>query len=118
MPGLVAEVTKLGEQTERASAAVDSAAASVDDSRTKRDEALRAAQATAERVTVLTGEHSRFAAVSIPQGVTELDERRSAATRATKTAVDALEKAEQADAAAREALRCRCAGIIPRPGHS
>ena len=72
--------------------------------RTKRDEALRAAQATAERVTVLTGEHTRFAAVSIPHGVTELDEQRSAATRATKTAVDALEKAEQADAAAREAL--------------
>ncbi len=104
MPGLVAEVTKLGEQTERASAAVDSAAASVDDSRTKRDEALRAAQATAERVTVLTGEHTRFAAVSIPQGVTELDEQRSAAARATKTTVDALEKAEQADAAARSAL--------------
>ena len=76
----------------------------MDDSRTKRDEALRAAQATAERVTVLTGEHTRFAAVSIPQGVTELDEQRSAATRATKTAVDVLEKAEQADAAAREAL--------------
>jgi exonuclease SbcC len=104
MPGLVAEVTKLGEQTERASGAVDSAAAFVDDSRTKRDEALRAAQATAERVTVLTGEYSRFAAVSIPQGVTELDEQRATAARATKTAVDALEKAEQADAAARSAL--------------
>jgi DNA repair protein SbcC/Rad50 len=103
MPGLVAEVTKLGEQTERASAAVDSAAGSVDDSRTKRDEALRATQATAERVTVLTAEHSRFAAVSIPRGVAELDEQRSAATRAMKTALDALEKAEQADAAAREA---------------
>ena len=104
MPGLVAEVTKLGEQTGRASAAVDTAASAMDDSRTKRDEALRAAQATAERVTVLTGEHTRFAAVSIPHGVTELDEQRSAATRATKTAVDALEGAEQADAAAREAL--------------
>ena len=104
MPGLVAEVTKLGEQTERASAAVDTAAAALDGARTKRDEGLRAAQATADRVTVLTGEHARFAAVSIPQGVTELDERRSAATRAAKTAVDALEKAEEADAAAREAL--------------
>jgi exonuclease SbcC len=104
MPGLVAEVTKLGEQMERASAAVDGAAASLDDSRTKRDEALRAAQATAERVTVLTSEHTRFAAVSIPHGVAELDEQRSAAARAAKTAVDALEKAEQADIAAREAL--------------
>jgi exonuclease SbcC len=104
MPGLVAEVTQLGEQTERASAAVDSAAAFVNDSRTKRDEAFRAAQATAERVTVLTGEQTRFAAVSIPHGVTEIDEQRSAATRATKIAVDALEKAEQAEAAARSAL--------------
>jgi exonuclease SbcC len=103
LPGLVAEVTKLGQQTERASTAVDTAAAAVDDARTNRDEALRAAQATAERVTVLTGEHTRFAAVSIPRGVTELDERRSSATRATKTAIDALEKAEQADTAAREA---------------
>ena len=42
--------------------------------------------------------------MSIPQGVAELDERRSAATRATKTAVAALERAEQDDAAAREAL--------------
>src|SRR3984885_7102226 len=104
MPGLVAEVTKLGEQSERASTAVDSVAAAVDDSRTKRDEALHAAQSTAERVTVLTGEHTRFAAVSIPNGVTELDEQRSAAARTTKTAVDALERAEQADAAARAAL--------------
>ena len=103
MPGLVAEVTKLGEQTERASTAVDTAAAAVDDARINRDEAFRAAQTTAERVTVLTGELSKFAAVSIPRGVTELDERRSAATRAAKTAMDALEKAEQADAAAREA---------------
>ena len=104
MPGLVAEVTKLGEQTERVSTAVDRAAAFVDDSRTKRDEALRAAQASAERVTALTGERARFAAVSIPPGVTELDERRSAAARTTKTAVDNLEEAEQADTAAREAL--------------
>jgi exonuclease SbcC len=102
LPGLVAEVTKLGEQTEHASTAVATAAAAVDDARTKRDEALRAAQATAERVTVLTGEHSRLAAVSVPRGVTDLDEQRSAVTRATKTAVDALEKAEQADTAARE----------------
>jgi exonuclease SbcC len=104
MPGLVAEVSKLGEQTERASAAVDGAAAFVNESRTKRDDAFRAAQATAERVTVLTGEQTRFAVVSIPHGVTELDEQRSAATRATKIAVDALEKAEQAEAAARSAL--------------
>ena len=101
MPGLVAEVTLLGGQTERASAAVDTTAAAVDGARTERDEALRAAQATAEHVTVLTAEHARFSAVSIPQGVTELDEQRSAASRAVKTAVDVLEKAEQADAAAR-----------------
>ena len=101
LPGLVAEVTKLGEQTERASAAVDTTAAAVDGARTERDEAYRAAQATAEHVTALTAEHARFAAVSVPHGVTELDEQRSAASRAVKIAVDALEKAEQADAAAR-----------------
>jgi exonuclease SbcC len=103
MPGLVAEVTKLGEQSEHASIAVDTATVGLDEARTKRDEAFGEAQATAERVTVLTGEHSRLVAVSIPRGVTELAEQRSAAASALTTAADALEKAEQADVAAREA---------------
>jgi DNA repair protein SbcC/Rad50 len=103
MPDLAAEVTRLGEQAEHASTAVATASAALDEARTERDEAFRAAEAAAARVTVLTGEHTRLAVVSIPRGVTELDEQRSAAASAVKIAADALETAEQDDAAAREA---------------
>jgi len=104
MPGLAADVARLGANATDASAAIDAAAATLEETRVKRDDATRAAETAAARVTVLAAEHARLAAVSVPAGVAELDERRTAAASAVTAAVSALEEAEQADASARTAL--------------
>ncbi|MGH3252650.1 MAG: hypothetical protein ACRDOI_41435, partial [Trebonia sp.] len=89
--GLAADVTRLGARADEASAAVDTAAATLDEARGQRDEASRAAEAVAGQVAVLAAEHARLAAVSVPGGITELDERRTAAASAVAVAADALE---------------------------
>jgi DNA repair protein SbcC/Rad50 len=101
--GLAANVTRLGDRAAQASAAVDVAGTAVDEARAARDEASRAAQAAAERVTALAAEHARLTSVCAPRGVTELDERRTAAADAIAAAAGALDEAERSDAAAREA---------------
>ena len=101
--GLAADVTERGTRCAGASAAVDTAAIALDQTRVKRDEASRATEAAAERVTALTAEHATLAAVSVPSGIAELDERRTAAGRAVTVAADAQEEAERAELAAREA---------------
>jgi exonuclease SbcC len=103
VPGLAAEVAELGARSSEASAAVDTAATALEEARAKRDEAFRAAEGAAERVTALSAEHARLAAVSVPAGITELDEQRTAAASAVTEAAGALEEAEGADAAARQA---------------
>ena len=101
--GLVAEVTERGARAGEASAAVEEAVAALDETRAARDAADRAAQAAADRVTVLAGEHARLARVSVPAGVAELDERRTAAVTAVTAAAAAVEEAERSDGAARAA---------------
>ncbi|HEY1822250.1 MAG TPA: AAA family ATPase [Trebonia sp.] len=101
--GLAAEVNQRGARAAQAAAAAGTAATALDEARVKRDEASRAAAAAAERVTGLTAEHTRLAAVSVPGQVPALDQRRTAATSAVTDAAAALEEAEQADTAAREA---------------
>jgi DNA repair protein SbcC/Rad50 len=103
VPGLAAEVTRLGARSSAAAAAVDTAAAALDEARVKRVEASRAAGTAAERVTVLAAEHARLTAVSVPGGITELDERRTAAASAVTVAAGALEEAERAEVTARAA---------------
>jgi exonuclease SbcC len=103
IPGLAADVTERGARAGEAAAAVEAAAAGLDEARVARDEASRAAEAAAGRVTVLAAEHARLAAVSVPAGITEADERRAVAASAVTAAAAALEEAERADAAAREA---------------
>jgi exonuclease SbcC len=103
IPELVAGVTRLGERAAQVSAAADTAAAVLDAARAERDAALAAATVAGERVTGLAAAHARLAAVSVPAGVTELDQRRAAAAAAVTAAAAALEAAERADAAAREA---------------
>ena len=103
IPGLAAEVTERGARSSGALAAVDVAATVLEEARAGRDEAHRGAEATAERVTVLADEHARLVAVTVPGGITELDERRTAAAGAVTAAAVALEEGERADAAARAA---------------
>src|SRR5579863_6692505 len=86
----------------RRQAAIPGLAADVT-TRGARDDAASAAQAAGERVTALTAEHARLAAVSVPAGAAELDERRSAAATAVTAAAAALEEAEREDVSARDA---------------
>ncbi len=101
--GLAADVSERGTRSTAASAAVDAAATALDASRARRDDASRAAEATAEQVAALTAQHARLAAVSVPGGVTELDERRTVAASAVAAAAVALEEAERGDVSARAA---------------
>jgi exonuclease SbcC len=103
IPGLAAEVTERGARSGEASAAVDVAARILEEARAGRDEAHRGAEVSAERVTVLADGHARLVAVTVPGGITELDERRTAAASAVTAAAVALEEGERADAAARAA---------------
>jgi len=102
-PGLAADVAAQGERAGAAAAAVDTAATALDAARAIRDDAYRKAELAAERVAALTAEHARLAAVSVPAGTAELDERRAAAAAAVTAAAHVLEEAERADAAARDA---------------
>jgi exonuclease SbcC len=104
VPGLAAAVAEHGARAAQAAAAVDHAVKTLDETRAGRDEAARAAETAAERVTALSAEHGRLAAVSVPAGVAELDGRRAAAASAVGDAAAALEEAERADSAARAAL--------------
>ena len=103
VPGLAADVTRYGERAAQGSAAADTAAAALDETRVRRDEASRAAEAAAGRVAVLAAEYGRLAAVPVPADVAELDERRTSAGRAVSVAAEALAEAERAEAAARAA---------------
>ncbi len=103
IPDLAADVARLGTGAADAASAADTAAAALDGARVKRDEASRAAETAAERVAVLAAEHTRLTAVSVPGGIAELDERRTAAANAVTVAAAALEEAERADATARAA---------------
>jgi DNA repair protein SbcC/Rad50 len=103
IPALAAEVTKHGTRAIEVLAAVDAAVVALDKTRATRDEASRAAEAAAERVTVLAAEHARLTAVAVPARITELDERRAAAADAVTATALAMEEAERAEATAREA---------------
>ena len=103
LPGLASDVTRHGEHAAQASAAVETAAATLDETRVRRDEATRAAETAVERVTALGIEHAKLAAVSVPAGVAELDERRAELASAVSATAAALEEAERAETSTREA---------------
>ena len=96
--------TRLGERSAQASAAAEGALAALESARADRDVASRAAEDAAARVAVLDGEHTRLAAVTVPGGTAELDERRAAAASAVTAAADALDEAERAESDARAAV--------------
>jgi exonuclease SbcC len=104
VPGLAADVTRLGARAVEAATAVDAAATALETARAVRDESIRVAEAAAAQVAALSAEHARLAGVSVPAGIAELDQRRAAAGDAVTAAAAALEEAERAEAAARAAL--------------
>lgn len=77
----------------------------VDNSRRVRDTAVTDAATARSVVTRLTAETASLAAVALPAGVAELDERGRTAEAALQKSADRLAAAERADADARAAIR-------------
>ena len=103
IPGLQAEAMECSARSAETAAAVETAAVTLEDLRAARDETARDAATADELVTRLERERAILAAVSVPDGVMALDERRQAAVIAVAEAARVLAAAEAADAAVREA---------------
>jgi DNA repair protein SbcC/Rad50 len=99
-PGLEAALAEISGQATVAAAAAAKAGADLEEVRTRRDEAGRAAEAARAQVDQLTAERSRLAALRVPGGVAQLDQRLADAAGAASDAAAALETAERAAAAA------------------
>ena len=104
VPSLEAEASRLAARVEAASAAVETGSAALEGLRGRHDEAARDWAAAGELATRLEHERAALAAVSVPDGVAVLDERRQAAVTAVAEAARTLAEAEHADTAARQSL--------------
>jgi DNA repair protein SbcC/Rad50 len=102
IPGLEEDVRRLTAASEAASAVVEKASTALEDRRSRRDKAASEATAAGDLVERLDNEHATLASVSVPDGVTKLDERRQAAALAVAEAAQVLADAERTDRAARE----------------
>ena len=103
IPALEAEASRLADRVAAAAAAVETGSAALEGLRERRDEAARDRASAGDLVTRLEHEHAALAAVSVPDGVAALGERRQAAVTAVAEAARTLAEAEQADTAARAA---------------
>ncbi|HEX5299366.1 MAG TPA: SMC family ATPase, partial [Streptosporangiaceae bacterium] len=103
-PELERDTERLGGASRQADEAVARAEASLEQLRTGRDEAARAAEAAGQAVRDLSTVHAALTAVTIPDGVSRLDEREREAEAAMRQAGERLDAAERADRAARAAV--------------
>ena len=103
-PSIQLETGRLAEVSRRADEAVTGAAAGLEQVRAERDQGARAAEAAEQAVSDLSSAHATLAAVVIPAGVHQLDERERAAAAAMLQARERLDAAEQADREARAAV--------------
>jgi exonuclease SbcC len=97
------DTERMGGVSRQADDAVAGAEASLEQLRTGRDEAARAAETAGQAVRDLSGVHATLAAVAVPAGVSQLDERERTAAAAASRARDRLHAAEQAEHDARVA---------------
>ncbi len=103
-PSLEQDAERLAGVSRQADDAVAGTEGGLEQLRTDRDRAARAAEAAGQAVRDLDTAHATLAAVTIPDGVNQLDEREQLATAAMHDARERLEAAEQADRAARAAV--------------
>ena len=103
-PGLERDTERMGGVSRQSGDAVAGAEAALEQLRTGRDEAARAAETAGQAVRDLSAVHATLAAVAIPDGVSRLDERERAAAAAEREARERLDAAEQADREARTAV--------------
>jgi exonuclease SbcC len=103
LPSLEADVARLFLMSGDAETRVTAALTGLEALRTQRDEAARSAEAAERRVDDLSSEQATLAAVAVPDGTEQLDERRRNAEDAVREASTALQTAERADSQARAA---------------
>ncbi len=103
-PELERATERLGGVSRQADDAVAAAEAGLEQLRTGRDEAARTAESAGQAVRDLNTVHATLAAVAIPDGVSQLDERERAAETAMRSARERLDAAERADREARAAV--------------
>jgi exonuclease SbcC len=97
------DAARLAVQSGDASSKVDAASASLEEMRSRRDEAARGTEAARQRVERLGTEHAALTAVSVPEEANRLDEQRRTVADAVTEAARILREVEQADTAARAA---------------
>ncbi len=97
------ELARLAGRSARAGAAVTDAAATLEALRAQRDDAAARADAAERRTRELSAEYAVLASVTVPEQVSELDERTQAAAGALGQAAENLQAAERADVGARAA---------------
>ena len=112
VPALEAEASRLADQGEAASAAVETGSAALEGLRGRRDDAARDLADAGEVVTRLEHERAALAAVTVPDGVAVLDERLTAAATAVAESARTLAEAEHADTAARQSLAAAPSGRL------
>ena len=112
LPALEAEVARLSARSGQAEKTVHDASAGLEQLRGRQDADARGAEAADRRVADLSAEHAVLAAVTVPDGTGQLDERRQAAADTAREASAALRQAEQADTEARAA---RDSAVPPGP---
>jgi DNA repair protein SbcC/Rad50 len=102
-PELERDNERLGGVSRQADDAVAEAEAGLEQLRTRRDEAARVAETAGQVVRDLSGVHATLAAVAVPDGVSQLDERERTAASAASQARERLHVAEHAEREARVA---------------
>ncbi|HET9971580.1 MAG TPA: SMC family ATPase [Streptosporangiaceae bacterium] len=102
-PELERDVTRLAEAARRADEAVTGTETGLEQLRSGRDQAALAAEAAEQAVRELSTAHATLADVTVPDGVSRLDERERTATAAMAEAREHLEAAERAGREARAA---------------
>ena len=105
VPSARTDVEAAATRLELAGQQSTAAGQAVETSRSARDAAAVDAAAASSLVARLSAETESLAAVALPAGLAELDDRIHAADLALKESADQLAAAERADAAARAAIR-------------
>jgi exonuclease SbcC len=103
LPSLEAEASRLTAHAHAASAAVETGTARLEEFRVHRDDAARNAKDAGELVNRLQREHDALAAVTAPDSITAIDERRQTAATTVADATRKVSEAEQRDTDARSA---------------
>ena len=104
LPSLRQDAERLAGSGRQAEDAVAAAAAGLEQARAQRDQAARAAETAGQAVKDLDAAHAALTAVTIPDGVNQLDEREREAAAAGRDARERLDAAERADREARAAV--------------